>query len=176
MVYSYRLSWSRSSKEQPIFEEKPLRRAIASLSLSAAALIGIAVHEGYSDRPIIPVKGDRLTIGFGDATNVKPTDKTDPVRALIRLGEHVSRFESEMKACIGDVPLHQHEWEAYISWAYNVGSGAACKSTLVKKLKARDYAGACKELLKWDKFQGKTLAGLTKRRKDEYRQCIGVKA
>ncbi len=153
-----------------------MRRAIASLSLSAAALIGIAVHEGYSDRPIIPVKGDRLTIGFGDATNVKPTDKTDPVRALIRLGEHVNRFESEMKACIGDVPLHQHEWEAYISWAYNVGSGAACESTLVKKLKAKDYAGACKELLKWDKFQGKTLAGLTKRRKDEYRQCIGVKA
>jgi lysozyme len=81
-----------------------------------------------------------------------------------------------MKACIGDVPLHQHEWEAYISWAYNVGSSAACKSTLVKKLKSRDYAGACKELLKWDKFQGKTLAGLTKRRQDEYRQCIGVKA
>lgn len=149
------------------------RRPIAVLALSAAALIGIATHEGYSDRPIIPVKGDRLTIGFGDATGVKPSDKTDPVRALIRLGDHVTNFQRELKRCIGDVPMHQYEWDATVSWAYNVGTSAACKSTLVKKLQARDYAGACAELLRWDKFQGKTLPGLTKRREDEYRQCMG---
>lgn len=149
------------------------RRPIAVLALSAAALIGIATHEGYSDRPIIPVKGDRLTIGFGDATGVKATDKTDPVRALIRLGDHVHNFQRELKNCIGEVPMHQHEWDAIVSWAYNVGTDAACKSTLVKRLQARDYAGACAQLLRWDKFQGQTLPGLTKRRQDEYRQCMG---
>jgi len=149
------------------------RKPIAALALSAVALIGIATHEGYSDKPIIPVKGDRLTIGFGDATGVKPTDKTDPVRALIRLGDHVSNFERELKDCIGDVPMHQHEWDAIISWTVNVGSSAACKSTLVRKLKTGDYSGACAELLRWDKFQGRTLPGLTKRRQDEYRKCIG---
>jgi len=148
------------------------RRNLAALSLSAAALIGIAVHEGYSEKPIIPVKGDRLTIGFGDATNVKPTDKTDPVRAVIRLGEHVHNIEKELKACI-DVEMHQYEWDAIVSWAYNVGPSAACKSTLVKKLKAGDYEGACAELLRWDQFQGKTLLGLTKRRQAEYQQCTG---
>lgn len=149
------------------------RRPIAALALSAAALIGIGVHEGYSERPIVPVKGDRLTIGFGDATNVKPTDKTDPVRALIRLGEHVNVKEQELKACIGNVPMHQHEWDAIVSWAYNVGTGAACRSTLVTKLRAGDYSGACAELLRWDKFQGRTLPGLTKRRQEEYRKCMG---
>lgn len=152
------------------------RRPIAVLALSAAALIGLATHEGYSDRPIIPVKGDRLTIGFGDATNVKPSDKTDPVRALIRLGEHVTNFERELKRCIGDVPMHQHEWDSVVAWSYNVGTSAACKSTLVKKLQARDYAGACAELLRWDKFQGQVLPGLTKRRQDEYRKCVGGSA
>ncbi|MFZ9813260.1 MAG: lysozyme, partial [Burkholderiaceae bacterium] len=42
-----------------------------------------------------------------------------------------------------------------------------------RKLNAQDYAGACKEILRWDKFQGKPLAGLTKRRQAEYQQCIG---
>ena len=43
------------------------------------------------------------------------------------------------------VPLHQHEWDAYVSWVYNVSTAAACRSTLVRKLKATppDYAGAC---------------------------------
>lgn len=150
------------------------RMRIAALTLSAGALVGIAVHEGYRDTAYIPVKGDVPTIGFGDTHGVKPGDRTDPVRALIRLNQHAENFQREMRQCIGDVPMHQHEWDAIISWAYNVGSDAACKSTLVRKLKAGDYAGACRELLRWDKFQGKALPGLTKRRQDEHRQCMGV--
>ena len=149
------------------------RIRIATLSLSAAALIGIAAHEGYHDDAYIPVAGDVPTLGFGTTKGVKPGDKIDPVRALILLGADVGTFERELKSCIGDVPMHQHEWDAYVSWAYNVGSGAACGSTLVKKLKQRDYAGACKELLRWDYFQGKPLRGLTLRREKEYKQCLG---
>ena len=74
------------------------------------------------------------------------------------------------------VPLHQHEWDAYVSWVYNVGTAAACRSTLVRKLKATppDYAGACAELLKWDKFKGQALPGLTARRQQEHRACLGM--
>lgn len=150
------------------------RMRIALLTLSASALIGIAVHEGYQDTAYIPVEGDVPTIGFGDTHGVKPGDKTDPIRALIKLGQHTENFQRQLRECIGDVPMHQHEWDAIISWAYNVGPQAACKSTLVRKLKAGDYAGACAELLRWDKFQGKPLPGLTKRRQDEHRQCMGV--
>jgi lysozyme len=70
--------------------------------------------------------------------------------------------------------MYQREWDAVISWSFNIGSKAACDSTLVKKLKAQDYDGACAELLRWDKFQGKPLAGLTKRRQAEYQQCMGA--
>lgn len=146
----------------------------AFLTLSASALIGIAVHEGYRESAYIPVKGDVPTIGFGDTHGVKPGDKTDPIRALIKLGQHTENFQRQLRACIGDVPMHQHEWDAIVSWAYNVGPQAACKSTLVRKLKAGDYAGACAELLRWDKFKGKPLPGLTKRRQDEHKQCMGV--
>lgn len=149
------------------------RTVIASLTLSAAALVGIAVHEGYRDTAYIPVPGDVPTIGFGDTHGVKQGDRTDPIRALIKLSQHTENFQRDLKRCIGDVPMYQHEWDAIVSWAYNVGTGAACKSGLVKKLKMLDYSGACKELLKWDKFKSKPLPGLTKRRQQEYKQCIG---
>lgn len=149
------------------------RLAIAALSLSASALVGIAVHEGYRGEAYIPVAGDRPTLGFGDAQGVQQGDKTTPVRALIRLNDQVEAFQKELRACIGDVPMHQHEWDAIVSWSFNVGSEAACRSTLVSLLRSGDYLGACKQLLRWDRFKGKRLPGLTKRRAEEYRQCIG---
>jgi lysozyme len=151
------------------------RTLVASLTLSASALVGLAVHEGYRDEAYIPVKGDRPTLGFGDAQGVKPGDRTDPVRALIRLNYQADVFQQQMRQCIGDVPMYQHEWDSIISWSFNVGARAACGSTLVKKLQAFDYAGACQELLRWNRFQGSVLPGLTKRRQDEYRKCIGDK-
>jgi lysozyme len=56
-----------------------------------------------------------------------------------------------------------------------VGTGAACSSTLVRKLRADppDYPGACRELLRWDKQAGRVLAGLTRRRQAEYQTCVG---
>lgn len=149
------------------------RIRLAVLSLSATALIGMAVHEGYRGEAYTPLPGDVPTIGFGDTHGVKMGDKTDPVRALIRMGKHIDQKERELRLCIGDVPMHQHEWDAIVSWAYNVGTGKACASTLVKKLQALDYAGACRELLRWNRFKGQPNPGLTKRRQDEYRQCMG---
>jgi lysozyme len=49
-------------------------------------------------------------------------------------------------------------------WAYNVGTGAACKSTLIKLVKAGDIRGACGQLSKWVYVNGRVLAGLVKRR------------
>jgi lysozyme len=137
--------------------------------------VGLAVHEGYREEAYIPVKGDRPTLGFGDAQGVKLGQKTDPVRALIRLNSQADAFQQQMRQCIGEVPMYQHEWDAVSSWSFNVGAKAACGSTLVRKLKARDYTGACNELLRWDRFQGSVLPGLTKRRQDEHRQCLGAK-
>lgn len=151
------------------------RTSLAALSLSAAALVGIAVHEAYRPVAYLPTPNDVPTIGFGTTGGVKMGDSITVERALVRLLADADKFQAELKACIGDVPLFQHEWDAYVSWAYNVGTGAACKSTLVKKLKQAppDYPGACKELLRWDKQSGKTLRGLTIRRQQEYQLCMG---
>lgn len=157
------------------------RTQIAVLSLSATALVSIALHEGYTDRAVIPVKGDVPTIGFGTTSGVKLGDTITPPKALARALTDVQRFEGALKQCV-TVPLAQYEYDALVSFSYNVGSRAFCGSTLVKKLNAEDYAGACAELLRWRFFQGKDCAapenarlcgGLATRRQAEYRQCLG---
>ena len=150
------------------------RTQVASLALSAAALVGIVVHEGYSDRAIIPVPGDVPTIGFGTTGGVKMGDRTTPTKALQRALADINKFEGALKRCV-TVPLYQHEYDAYLSLSYNIGSQAFCTSTLVRKLNAKDYDGACMEILRWDKFKGAALPGLTNRRKDEFNQCRGQK-
>jgi lysozyme len=152
------------------------RTAVAALSLSAAALVGIAGWERYRADAYLPTPDDVPTIGWGSTAGVQMGQRTTPDRALVQLLADAQRHERELKACIGDVALHQHEWDAYVSWAFNVGTGAACRSTLVRKLKASppDYAGACAELLRWNKQAGRVLPGLTKRRRTEHQLCMGT--
>ena len=149
-----------------------MRIQVAALSLSAATLVGIALHEGYRENAYIPVPGDVPTIGFGTTEDVELGDKTTPERSLVRLLKDANKFETAIQSCV-KVPLHQYEYDAYVSLTYNIGAKAFCSSTLVKKLNSQDYSGACQEVLKWDKFRGKPLPGLTKRRQQEYQKCIG---
>jgi lysozyme len=148
------------------------RIVIGALTLSASALVGIAVHEGYRGEAYIPVKGDVPTIGFGTTAGVKPGDRIEPVQALVRKLADVQRFEGALKECVR-VPLHQYEYDAFLSLAYNIGPGAFCGSTLVRRLNAGDYTGACNEILRWDRFRGEPLRGLTLRRQAESQQCLG---
>jgi lysozyme len=140
--------------------------------LAAATLVGIAVHEGYSDTPIIPIPGDVPTIGFGETKGVKAGDRTTPTRALVTLLSSVGGYEAAVKRC-APVPMHPHEYAAFVSLTYNIGSGAFCSSTIAKKLNELDYVGACREILRWDKAGGRVVRGLTARRQTEYRQCTG---
>ena len=149
-----------------------IRPTAASLYLSAAVLVGIALEEGFTSKAVIPVPGDVPTIGFGTTEGVKKGDVITPEKALVRLLQDADKFSEGVKRC-ANVPLFQHEYDAYVSLSYNIGTGAFCNSTLVKKLKVYDYEGACKAILKWDKFKVEPLKGLTHRRQREYKLCMG---
>ena len=146
------------------------RRLIGGLVLSAAGLVGILSHEAFKSQAYHDVVGVD-TIGFGTTEGVKDGDKITVEQALIRALNDVSKFEGALKKCVV-VPLNQNEYDAYISLSYNIGSGAFCKSTLVKKLNQLDYAGACSEILRFNKAEGKFNKGLDNRRREEYDLCI----
>lgn len=160
----------------------PNRSLLAVLVLSAAGLVGIAVDESYTSRAIPdPVKGTAVpTLGFGTTGGVRMGDTTTPPKALARLMTDVQQYEGALKRCVM-VPLHQYEYDAYLNLAYNIGSTAFCGSTLVKKLNAGDYSGACDAILKW-RFVGdvdcstpgnKQCPGLWARRLKTHQQCLG---
>lgn len=152
------------------------RVTVAALSISAAALVGIAVHEGYVGEAYPdPAHGWNVpTIGFGETAGVKQGDKTTPTRALVKLLQSAEKHVGGVKKCLGeDAELYQHELDAYASLAYNIGVGGFCRSSIPVKVKAQQYEEACKTILLYNRAGGQVLPGLVKRRQEEFRKCMG---
>ena len=106
------------------------------------------------------------TIGYGHTNGVKKGDKITQRQAEAYLREDVAKFENGVNKYVS-APLTQNQFDALISFCFNCGLGAFKNSTLRKKLNAKDYAGAGKELLRWNKARGVVLEGLKRRRKAE---------
>lgn len=167
---------------------KSPRLVVSALTLSATALIGLAINEGYTDRAIIPTKGDVPTLGFGtttrpDGSPVQMGDRTTPVEALQRKRRDLVKFEGAIQRCV-KVPLHQAEYDVYVDMAYNIGDGAFCKSTMVKRLNAGDYSGACDAILlfnrvgkqRCDEPGNRICSGLWDRRLKARSACMSAAA
>lgn len=148
------------------------RVAVGLLSLTAAGLMSIANLEGFRNKAYIPVAGDVPTIGFGHTEGVKMGDTITMAEGLNLLHEDVRTAEDAVRKCV-KVPLYPHEFDSYTSLAYNIGAKAFCDSTLVRKLNAGDYTGACEEIKRWTYAGGRELQGLKNRRAVEYAKCIG---
>ena len=123
------------------------RTQIAALTLSAAALVGIAVHEGYRSEAYIPTPGDRPTVGFGstfkeDGKPVQLGERTDPVSALKRTQLHIAKDELGLKRCL-TADLYQHEYDTLVDFAYQYGVAATCSSSMVRLSNVGRYADAC---------------------------------
>lgn len=149
------------------------RKAIATLALSVSGFVTILAFEGYSEKAVAPLPGDVPTLGFGSTgPDIKSGDRTNPVKAVQRAARDVTKFEGGVKRCV-NVPLYQHEYDAYVSLAYNIGPSKFCSSTLVKMLNQQRYDEACAQILRWNRFQGQVNRGLANRREREYQQCMG---
>lgn len=88
----------------------------------------------------------------------------DEGREMLR--KELAKHEAAVTRLV-TVDLTQGQYDALVSFSYNVGSGALGSSTLLKKLNRGDAAGACAEFAKWNKAAGKVLRGLTIRRAKE---------
>lgn len=112
-----------------------------------------------------------LTICDGDTHDVKPGQVATPAECDARLYTHLSEFKAKLDRCL-TYPTSAKTGAAFLIWTYNVGAGAACSSTLVRKANAGDLRGACDELLKWNRAGGRVIKGLTNRREAERKLCI----
>ena len=146
------------------------RTAAAALVVSAATLVGIAANEGYVGTAYKDVVGVP-TIGFGETKGVRAGQTTTPVRALIQLEKSMNEYAAGVAKCT-TAPISQNEFDAYVSFSYNLGVGAYCNGP-AKLVNQGKYEEACKRILLYDHAGGKVYPGLTKRRQEEYKTCMG---
>lgn len=155
----------------------PKGMQMASNSLGSKGEALIKKWEGYAkdlgngqvqSYPDPATGGAPWTIGWG-TTGPDVTKGTiwSQEKALNRFREHVATFAAGVSKALDGAPATANQFDAMVSLAYNVGLGNFTGSTLLKKHKAKDYAGAAAEFSRWNKAGGKVMAGLTNRRAEE---------
>lgn len=115
------------------------------------------------------------TIGYGTTgvAEARPGVVITQDRAEQLLQEDIAKFERQVWALVKGAVISQHQFDALVTFAYNIGIGAFKTSTLLKKLLQKDYAGAGQEFLRWTKAKGKVLPGLVVRRRAEHLLFLG---
>lgn len=106
------------------------------------------------------------TIGYGHTKGVYEGQKITQKQAEKFLKEDLKAFEKGVNKCVL-VSINQNQFDALVSFAFNCGTGAFSKSTLLEKLNQKDYTGAAREFLRWNKSNGVILNGLVRRRNAE---------
>lgn len=142
------------------------------MKISNNGLDLIKEFEGFSSTPYLcPAKIP--TIGYGstyyeDGTKVTLKDKAITEQRATELLEFIAnKTFSENINKVVKAPLNQNQFDALVSFAYNIGNKNFNWSTLLKKLNLSDYEGASSEFLRWNQANGKILNGLVSRRQKE---------
>ena len=163
----------RTSQPLAPQQNNPLPQRTANMKPSAPTRTSkqglelIKEFEGFSAKRYI-CAGGKLTIGYGHV--ILPKEQFPPriskEQAEELLAKDVVRFEIDVMACV-KVPLTQGQFDALVSFAFNLGGAALRGSTLLKRLNEGDYKGAATEFNRWVFAGGKQLAGLARRREAE---------
>ena len=107
------------------------------------------------------------TIGYGHTEGVTGAMVITEATASELLAKDLEKFEAGVSGLV-KVEINQNQFDALVSFAFNVGLGNIAKSTLLKKINSGRPVGEVQaEFLRWNKAGGKVLAGLTKRRNAE---------
>lgn len=140
------------------------------MKMSGVGLVFLALLEGYSSTPYQDVVGV-WTNGFGETKGVTSKSVTTPPKALKRFIVSVDDEHGKgMKKCINDnVHLKQHQYDAFLSFTYNIGVAGFCRSNTRKLINEGKIKEACKAMSGW--YKPKAIIG---RRNKEIAYCLGL--
>ena len=116
--------------------------------------------EAYLDAVDVP------TIAYGRTKEVQMGDTCTQQQAEDWLEEELVEYEGYVEKAV-TVPLEQNQFDALVSWTYNLGPSNLNKSTALKLLNMSEYDGVPAQLKRWNKAGGKVLDGLVRRREAE---------
>jgi len=163
------------------------RIAVGLLTLSLAGFGAWQANEGFTDRAVIPTKGDVPTIGHGstryeDGRPVQMGDTITRQRAEVLARNLNSQAEKEFAASLPGVKLYQDEFDLYMDFVGQYGMGTWRKGSPRKSLLAGNYAQACTDLLKYRFAAGydcstpgnTRCAGVWARQLKRHSQCMAA--
>ena len=107
-----------------------------------------------------------LTIAYGRTKGVKAGDTCTQEQADAWLEEELQEYGGYVNEVV-NVPLSQNQFDALVSWTYNLGPSNLNKSTMLKVLNNGEYEEVPAQMRRWNKAGGKVLEGLTRRRNAE---------
>ena len=152
----------------------PNQKRGSALAIAGAALLTFVANWEGSETVAY---ADRLAYGVPTVCNghtgpeVKVGDVWSKERCDAILIKDIEQHGKGLLACT-TVALNQNQYDALTAWAYNVGTGAACRSTLVRLLNQGQYTAACNQLSRWNRAGGRVVRGLTNRREAERALCL----
>ena len=106
------------------------------------------------------------TIGYGSTKGITEGMSISQEEADNLLLEDVAVFEDNVLDAV-TMPLSQHQFDALVSWTFNLGGANLKASTMLKKLNAGEYEEVPAQMKRWNKAGGKVLQGLIRRREAE---------
>jgi lysozyme len=106
------------------------------------------------------------TIGYGHTAGVRSGQVISQAQAESFLRSDIASSENGVNDLV-HVPLNQNQFDALVSFAFNLGVGALAKSTLLQLLNKGDYKGASGQFDLWVHAGGKVIQGLVNRRNAE---------
>jgi len=109
---------------------------------------------------------DVLTIGYGHTKGVKEGDLITQQEADALLLHEMDEYEGYINNMV-TVDLEQNQFDALVSWVFNLGSSNLSSSTLLKKINNKEFDAVPEQIKRWNKAGGKVLDGLIKRRNSE---------
>ncbi len=125
----------------------------------------IKKYEGFRAKAY-KCPADVWTIGYGHTLNVKSTDVIDKAQAEAFLRQDVEFAEKEVNK--HNLNINQNQFDALVSFVFNLGIGNFARSTLLRKIKSNpNDPNIRKEFERWIYAGGKVLNGLVRRRKEE---------
>lgn len=127
----------------------------------------IAQFEGFRSKAYV-CAGGKWTIGYGHTKGVKEGDTITEAEGLRLLREDVADAESAVRKWV-HAPLKQNQFDALVSFIFNVGSGNFASSSLLREVNydANDFADIRPRFMAWVYANKRKLDGLVRRRKAE---------
>jgi len=147
-----------------------LKKGTAAAAL-AATLVGGFEGIRLNAYPDPATKGKPWTICMGHTEGVKPGDRKTLEECKALLIADLGVYSEGILRCT-TAYLPDERFVALTSFAYNVGIGAACKSSVVRLINQGRVREGCDALLKWNRAAGIVFPGLTKRRQQERALCL----